>query len=226
MKYYLFIFCFAFTSLYKAQNFNYTISLDSSAQYTGLSNATVLSPNQKWRTKYEIPTGFSAGSLQNVSLETNGFVIYNQSFNHAIMAFKGFGCKLDSNSSFSQLSYLTTGTTGSKILKIEFKNVGQGEDPHELLSYQIWIKENGVFEIAVGPNTYEKNPGDTIIDTNQVVHLGLINRNMDAENNGLFISGTPQNPLSSPINSQSPELGYLRTVPKRGFKYTFTPIQN
>ncbi|MDP2386987.1 MAG: hypothetical protein Q8M29_11485 [Bacteroidota bacterium] len=211
-----------------AQQFNYSISLDTTFNYTDLSSATVLSQNAKWLVKYEIPTGFDTigNTLQKVNLETNGFVIYNKNLNHALMAFKGFNCKLDSNSNFSQLSYLTTGTAGSKILKIEFKNVGQGEDPKELLSYQLWLKENGVFEIAVGPNSYQKNPGDTIIDTMQVVHIGLINRNMDTESNGLFISGTPQNPVSSPLNSQNTELAFLRTVPKRGYKYTFTPIQN
>ncbi|MCD6068934.1 MAG: hypothetical protein K0S33_3760 [Bacteroidetes bacterium] len=206
-----------------AQSFDYTVAIDSSQAYTSLSSATVLSPGQKWLPTYEIPTGFSDPSSQQITLETNGFVVYNKQFNSAIMAFNGFRCKLDSNSAWSQLSYLSTGSPGSKILKIEFKNVGQGAETKELLSYQVWIRENGVFEIAIGPNTYEKLPGDTIIDTNQVVHLGLINRNMDTANQGLFVSGSPQNPAPAALNSGDPALAYLRTVPKRGYKYIFTP---
>ena len=212
-----------------AQGFNYSISLDTSFNYTALSGASVLSQNTKWQPTYEVPTDFSDSlnaSLQSVTVESNGFVVYNKKFNSAVMALKGFGCKLDSNAAWSQLSYLTTGIDGSKILKIEFKNVGQGDAPNELLSYQVWLRENGIFEIVIGPNTYEKNQGDTIIDTNQVVFVGLINRNMDAETNGLFISGTPQSPSSSPVNSEHPDFSYLRTVPKKGYKYTFTPNQN
>src|ERR1700741_5114998 len=181
MKHYLLFFCFAIAILCKAQNFNYTISLDSTYNYTSLSEATVLSQNSKWLPTYNVPTGFNSVSLQSVVVETNGFVIYNKKFNHALMAFNGFRCKLDSNSAYSQLSYLTTGAGGSKILKIEFKNVGQESGSKEAVSYQVWLHENGVFDIVIGPNTYEKNPGDTIIDTMQVIHLGLINRNMDAE---------------------------------------------
>jgi hypothetical protein len=207
----------------RSQDFNYNLSVDTTYTYTNLSGATQLSPGEKWLPSYEIPTGFPEGALQSVTLETNGFVIYNKVLNSAVMAFNGFHCKPDSMGSWSQLSYQSSGAPGSKLLKIECKNVGQGEEPKELLSYQVWIRESGVFEIVIGPNTYEKPAGDTIIDTNQVVHLGLINRNMNNSDNGLFISGTPQSPVSTALSGEDPALAFLRTVPKRGYKYTFTP---
>jgi hypothetical protein len=207
-----------------SQNFSYSISIDSTTQYSCLSGATVLSPNEKWQPAYEIPTGFtSPGSMQSVRLETNGFVIYNRSLNHAVMAFNGFHCKTDSVAALSQLSYLSTGTAGAKTLKIQFTNVGQSEDPKELLSYQVWIQENGVFQVVVGPNTYEAGAGNTLNDTTQVIHLGLINRDMDAATNGLLLSGTPQDPDPLTILAENPSLAYLRTVPKRGYHYVFTP---
>jgi hypothetical protein len=210
-----------------SQNFDYTISIDSSTHYSNLSGATVLSPDAKWLPAYEIPTGFtSQGAIQHVRLETNGFVIYNQALNHAVMAFNGFHCKTDSVAAWSQLSYLSCGSAGSKTLKIQFTNVGKGEDPKELLSYQVWIQENGAFQVVVGPNTYEAIPGDTLTDTSQVIHVGLINRNMDAATNGLLLSGVPQDPEPISILPENPTLAYLRTVPKRGYRYIFTPHQN
>lgn len=209
-----------------AQNFNYTISVDSSATYTPLSDASILSSTEKWLPQYEINTGFSPGSLQSVVIETNGFIVFNKQYNSAVMAFYGFGSKIDSSGNRSRLSYTTSGTEGSKILKIEYKNVGMSSDPHELTSFQVWIKENGSFDVVVGSNSYEPNPGDTLIDTNRVVHIGLINRNMDTTERGIFISGTPGAPQSVPLNDEHPDLSFLRTVPKRGFKYTFTPNQN
>jgi hypothetical protein len=108
-------------------------------------------------------------------------------------------------------------------LKVEYKNVGQSNDPSELLSYQLWVRESGTFEVFIGPNTYEAAPGDSLSDTSQVVFIGLINRNMDQSTNGVFISGTPQNPVPIALNQEQPNLAYLRTVPKRGYHYIFTP---
>lgn len=212
---------------YFAQDFNYSISLDTTSGYTALDDAaTNLSNGGAWLPKYEIPTGFSAASKQSIILETNGYTIYDRQNNFALMAFNGFHCKVDSASAYSKLSYHTTGAQGSKILKIEFKNVGQGDAPHELISYQVWVKESGGFEVVVGPGTYNTTLIDSLIDTNQVVHIGLINRNMDKENNGIFISGKTNIPVSAPLNSTTTEIAYMRSIPKKGFKYIFTPLTN
>jgi hypothetical protein len=226
MKHYLSVLCLAFVSLWcNAQDFSYTLSIDSSLQYTDLSNATALSPDSAWLPRYEIQSGFTQNPSfsGNFSIETNGFLIFNKQLNTALMAFSGFHCKVDTNGYYSKLSYTLSGSSGSKLLKLEFKNVGQSNEPSELLSYQLWVHENGVMEVFVGPNTYEAVPGDSLSDTSQVVFMGLINRNMDQSTNGVFVSGSPQNPVPAVLNQEQPNLAYLRTVPKRGYRYIFTP---
>jgi hypothetical protein len=210
-----------------AQNFNYTITLDTAAQYTALSGATPLSTNTKWQPQYNIPTSFTADSatavLTSITFETNGYFVYNKSLNHALMAFTGYTSVPDSNTTYSQLSYLTSGAPGNQVLKVQLTNLGKEGNPEEYLSYQLWLHQNGAFDIIIGDNTY--NTASTL-DTMQYVHIGLINRNMDQETNGLFVAGTPQSPVPAILNTQNTELAYLRTMPKKGYKYTFTPTQN
>lgn len=208
-----------------AQGISCTLRIDSSAQYTELSNATILSSESTWLPTYDIVTGFTPKPQLSgtFSLETNGFLVFNKQLNRALMAFSGFHCKVDTNGNYSKLSYTISGSPGSKLLKIEFKNVGQSDDPKELLSYQLWVRESGIMEVIVGPNSYEAAPGDSLIDTNQVVFIGIINRDMDQGTNGVFISGIPKNPVPNTLNAEQPNLAYLRTVPKRGYRYIFTP---
>lgn len=207
--------------------FNYYVSLDSSVTYQALTGATSLNNGQKWEMQYRIPVGFpftfNGKTVDTLLFEANGFLTLDPKMNYALMTFNNFYCKHDSANQYSCLNYAQSGSPGSRILKLECKNVGQTDRDKEALSYQLWIRESGSIEIFIGPNTYAPLPGDTVADTMQVVHMGLINRNMDTAEKGLFISGTPKSPSPAPLNESYTEIAWLRTVPKQGYRYIFTP---
>ncbi|TND10237.1 MAG: hypothetical protein FD123_485 [Bacteroidetes bacterium] len=69
------------------------------------------------------------------------------------MAFNAFYDKQDSSGNRSVLSYAQSGSAPNRILKIQYKNVGQSGTASELLSYQLWLKEGGALEVHIGPHT-------------------------------------------------------------------------
>src|ERR1700741_1647377 len=156
--------------------FNYTISIDSSVTYQNLTEPTNLNSGDKWSRSYKIPVGFAfpfnGKTIDSVSFESNGYLIIDQKLNTALMAFNNFHCKLDSNQSYSALKYKLSGTEGSRVFKIECKNIGQGDEGKELLCYQVWLKESGNIEVFIGQNTY--TPLHGAVDTMQVIHMGII----------------------------------------------------
>jgi hypothetical protein len=224
------ILCFLILFNSKAQDFSFSVSMDSTLNYQQLPESVSLNSGNKWRHSYKIPLGFSfpfqGKAIDTVTFESNGFLVIDQQLNYALMAFNNFYCKTDSNSNYSSLSYQLSGEQGSGIFKLECRNIGQTNFTAECLSYQIWLRENGNIEFFMGPNTYEAPPGGSIIDTMQIVHIGLIKRDMDETERGVFISGNPSSPSSAPLNDEHPEIAYMRTIPKKGCRYIFIPNSN
>ncbi|MBC7862016.1 MAG: hypothetical protein IAF38_03525 [Bacteroidia bacterium] len=228
---YIYMCAICVPAIFKSQTFNYTLSIDSSVSYEALSNATPLANDTlNWNFFYKLPVGFSfpflGKNFDSLRIETNGLIVFEDNNNFSLIAFHNFKNKVDSLGHRSSLSYNVSGNPGEKIFKLQYKNVGQGNDTRELLSYQLWLRENGNTEIVVGFNTYGILSNDSITDTSQVIMMGFINRNMDTGQNGLFISNTPSHPQSTPIDAEHTDLPYLRTMPRSGFRYVFSPVSN
>jgi hypothetical protein len=148
--------------LIQAQNFNYTLSKDSTT-YTALSGATYLSTGENWSNKkysIHIPFHFNfCGSTADsiITIEGNGFIVMNQSKQLSIVAFNSFTSNKDTNQSYtSSIAYLTSGSQGNHITKIEFKNLSQNQLSNaDYLNYQVWLYENGnKIEFHIGANSY------------------------------------------------------------------------
>ena len=245
----LILFAFLCSYTLRAQQFDYTVSCDSSGTYQELSSQTILNTNNSaWNFSYRVPVGFAFNFLgqnfDSVTVERNGYLSFDKDRSYALMAFNAFYDKQDSSGNRSVLSYAQSGSAPNRILKIQYKNVGQSGTASELLSYQLWLKEGGALEVHIGPHTQLTaeagfdttmiayvTEGDSMIlhtnyyDTLMPVQIGLLNTNMDSETRGLFLKGSPTQPASQPVNDQNPGFAFMRSLGRAGTTYTFTPQQ-
>lgn len=230
----------------KAQDFNYSFTKDSVA-WQELNAQTILNvDNGAWNFSYSIPIGFSFNYLgrnfENLRIETNGYIVFDDDRNYALTTFLGFGDCVDQSGNHAVLGYELSGMPGNRMLKIQFKNICNTMSATKFFTYQVWLKENGVVEIHVGPNDFQpgiivntimveeeivqRDTTFTNVDSMQVYRVGLLNMNMDTEINGLFIGGTPSAPQSQPVNGNFSEPIFMMRAPSQGTRYTFTPNSN
>lgn len=236
-------FVFAAYGVTRAQNFNYTVTTDSVA-WNDLSTQTILnSNNSAWNFSYRVPIGFTFNFLgrdfDSLTIETNGYLVFDNEHSYALTAFSGVGDRVDSVGSHAVIGYELSGTAGNHILKLQYKNCGPAVSGDERLSWQIWLRENGNIEMRVGPGTLRSNmiavrdtseitQLDTIysiveIDSLQSYRIGLLNMNMNTEDRGLFIGNNPSAPQAQPVDNSNPEILFLDAVPASGYRYTFIP---
>lgn len=205
-----------------AQQFNYTLSTDNSVSYAALNSQTILnSGNQSWAARYKIPIGFTFNYLgqnfDSLTIETNGYLCFDHDRHYTFTALNNFGDRVDSTGTHAVLGYASSGTSGNRILKIQYYNVGQaGSDA--AFNYQVWLKENGQLQLVIGSHTYDTG------DTTQNVRIGLLNANMDTPVRGLLLTGNTQSPTGQPIDDNNPDPVFLHSIPAAGTRYTFTPI--
>jgi hypothetical protein len=224
------LFIIAFTlatyGLCRAQNFDYSVTTDSVA-WNELNAQTILnSGNSAWNFDYRIPIGFTFSycgrTFDSLTIETNGYIVFDKDRNYALTAFSGVGDCVDTTGTHAMLGYELTGTAGNRILKIQYKNCGALQIGHKTQSWQVWLKENGSVEFRIGPGSL-RCCAPQEVDTTQKFRLGLLNMNMDTEERGLLLGGHTDEPEAQPINNSHPEAVYLHCIPAMGYRYTFTP---
>lgn len=210
----------------KAQNFNYTLTKDSSL-YTPLASPTLLSvEGQNWRNinfsmRLPFQFNFCGSSTDSLVIEGNGFIVLDHAKFLSIVAFNNFRSNKDTNENYSStVSYLTIGSQGNRITKIEFKNLSQAKLSNtDFLNYQVWFYENGnKIEFHIGSNWYGLNP-----ESPSSVLLGIVNRNMDTENKAYLVTGSQYAPTGQSISGDN-EFVYLNNTPSEGTILTLTPI--
>lgn len=227
----------------RAQNFDYAVTADSVA-WNELNAQTILNTNNSsWNFFYKIPIGFTFNYLgrnfDSLTIETNGYVVFDAERNYALTAFSGVGDRVDTSGNHAVLGYELTGSAGNHILKIQYKDCGDANTTTETQSWQVWLKENGSVEFRVGPGTLRTNEvvvseisqatqldttyTTTVNDSTQKFRIGLLNMNMDTEVKGLFVGGNPSTPQTQPVNDTYPETLFLNSIPAPGYRYTFTP---
>jgi hypothetical protein len=223
----LFIFAFVLAGygISRAQNFNYSVTTDSVA-WNALNTQTILnSNNSAWNFSYKIPIGFTFSFLgrnfDSLTIETNGYIVFDSERNYALTAFSGIGDHIDSEGNHAVIGYELSGTNGNRILKIQYLNCSPNAAGDDVQSWQVWLKENGGVEVRIGMGTLRYN--STEVDSTQQYRIGLLNMNMDTEDRGLFVSGNPSSPQAAEVNENNPETPFLTFIPASGYRYTFTP---
>lgn len=228
------------------QNFNYSVTSDSVA-WNELNAQTLLNATDTaWRFAYRIPLGFSVNFLgrqfDSVTVETNGYVVFDHDRNYAMMIFNQLGDAVDTIGHHSVIGYETQGIPGNRITKIQYLNCGENGDNTRLQSWQVWIHENGTVEFRVGPGTLRQvsnvvtvtdsvsglDSSYTVLadDSSKRCHAGLINMNMDSQQRAQLLSGSPENPQLITVTENTAELPSLLLIPRRGYRYSFTPNSN
>jgi len=241
----LFIIAFvlALYGITRAQDFSYTVTTDS-VSWNDLNTQTILnSNNSAWNFSYKIPIGFTFNFLgrdfDSLTVETNGYLVFDKDRNYALTAFSGLGDHVDEEGNHAVIGYELSGSAGNHILKIQFLNCSPSFSGNEVQSWQIWLRENGNIEFRIGPgtlrsNTYlgiefdeENQVEDTTVivelDSAQIYRIGLLNMNMNTYDRGLFVYGDPASPQIAEVNENNPETPVLSFIPVRGIRYTITP---
>lgn len=227
----------------RAQDFKYTVSTDSVA-WNPLGTQTFLcGGNSEWDFAYKIPIGFTFGfcgrNFDSLTVETNGYIVFDNDRNYALTAFSGMGDRVDATGNHSLIGYELSGATGSRVLKIQYLGCGPNRNGAGAQSWQIWLRENGNVEFRIGNGTLRCNTVTTIsydeenevmdtvtvtqLDSAQTYRIGLLNMNMNTESRGLFITADPAAPTAVTVSENDPEVLPLQFLPTAGRRYVFTP---
>lgn len=149
--------------------FNYTFSRLLNQTYSPLSGATNLTQSIVWDSDFmtQIPLPFSYsinGASAQSSIGFLGTLLLSNSPNNPISGFSALGLELMDRSVVpglpkSDILYQTTGTTGSRIFKLEIANAGFVDEfgttntLNGTVSYQVWLYEgSGITEFHFGPS--------------------------------------------------------------------------
>jgi hypothetical protein len=218
---------FLFSSV-KAQTFNYSVATDTTGAYAPLTgSASINNDSVSWNFIYKkaigFPFSFLGRSFDTLSIEKNNYIAFDKNRSYALLAFPGFSCKKLSTNHYSKISSSLTGASPNRIFKIQFEKVGQSDYGGEYINYQVWLNENGRIDYVMGDHTYPIADSATYNDTLNSVLIGLINTNMDTSPRGLFLSGASDGPTPQPVSDGSPDISFLRSMPREGTKYSFIP---
>ncbi len=138
--------------------------------------------------------------------------------------------RMDGNGiSTSPISYITVGSVGNRILKIEWNNVGFYDDTTEndFMNLQLWLYEGtNIIEYRYGPNSIN-NPNESFEGlTGPLATLATL-LNIDEDelvDNGYVVEGNPANPTMAVITPGNFYDGdYLQGAIPDGMVYRFIP---
>ncbi len=200
----------------QAQSYKLNASMGA---YTDLSGATSLNDGQVWDDPdFKVPIGFSfdlfGTTMTDIYIDDFGLGAYlthttvDTGIKPLIIAYgadiidRGY----DIDHTASEISYLTEGSAGSRILKIEWKNFGFWGDldddgvASDSGNMQVWLYEtSNAIEIRFGPNqitsqeiNYEGLPGPFI-----GIIGGFDFDAFDVDSAAHFVTGNPNMPTLS-----------------------------
>lgn len=217
----------------QVSQFNYTFS-QLTAPYAALVNPTSLNNGAIWDDPtFLIPSPFpvtiNGATVNTISISGLGATIVGEltadpNSAHLISGFEAdiIDRGYDINTSLSPISYLVDGNTGSRILKIEWKEVGSyaeydssGGTLTNFISFQTWIYEGtNVIEYRYGPNTITNPMLYYEGDTGPFVGVGFSTA-----------AGLDVNLLTGPAASPTLVLTQQAIIgtPASGTVYRFTP---
>ncbi len=227
--------------LLNAQNdYNFTVTNEA---YQNLTGSTSLNGSQVWDDPdFTIPLGFSFqmsthtfstiyipswsyGGTLSSSLNLSGILPVLLPVGQDVIDL-GF----NSGSSLSNISYVSEGSPGSRILKIEWNNAGffNDQSASDFINFQVWLHETtNIVEYRFGTNSVNNSisyQGETglIVGLYPSIH---VNTSLLQEE-GYMLSGNPSNPTVNVFqtNQQPPSNNLaINGAPPSGTVYRFTP---
>lgn len=206
-----------------AQTYQFNVSTDT---YTDLTGSTSLNNGTTWDDpQFTIPIGFEFQYFDTlvtqIFIEDFGFgglLAFNDSEDLApsLMAYGAdivdrgydFNTYEYDQTSQSNISYLLEGTAGSRILKIEWNNVGFYDEMDEdnvstdYTNLQLWLYEgSNDVEVRVGPNSVTQPDlcygGESGSFTALIEEFNYLNEFFNGE--VIFLAGDPSAPTTTSI---------------------------
>lgn len=123
----------------------------------------------------------------------------------------------------STIGYEISGSTGNRILKIEWKNAGFVDGTaSDFINFQLWLYE-GSNKVEMHYGTSSISSASTIFFPYQGPAVGLtLATNPNFTISGVFLQGNPANATMATINNGN-TIPQLNSTPANGTIYTFTP---
>lgn len=232
----------AFFLGFSALSQTYTFSVGTNT-YVELNNPIYLSPEgEVWddpEFEFNFPFAFEYFGVNLPALTGSfgfGAELFGTNFNLPVPVFVPVFCDpIDlgymSDEALSSISYQVVGSAGSRILKVQWKNIGfygQVVDevtPLDYMNYQAWFYEGtNRIEIRFGssvitsPFDHFDNPGPAVF------LISTYDFETDQLGNSYYLYGNPTNPTMG--LTTNPDLlftSHLNTIPVDGQTYIFTP---
>lgn len=197
----------------------------STGTYTELSGATTLL-NGNWddfSMSFKTPFTFRYFTLNIFdSIEVTDWAgIYFNNINNGL--FDIYSTNLNSRgNNKSPVSYLTTGITPNRILKVQYKNAGFVADApnfSDSVNFQLWIYEtSNIIEFRYGPNQVKS----TSFNGENGPYVQVADP-LSISTNFIVLEGNPASPTVRTSNIASSTT--LNGSPANGTIYRFTPSQ-
>lgn len=240
MKRKLLILSTFFATVFSFAQSSYTFSV-SNEPYQNLTGSTSLNEGEIWDDpEYSIPLGFDfqisthtfdtifivdwsvGGELSSSQNETGILPLL------APIAQDLIDLGFSEESSQSNISYITEGTPGSRILKIEWNNAGFFDDDTttDFINFQVWLYEGAnSIEYRYGPNAINNPSGSYENETGPIVAL---QPSVDIEegliDDAYVLSEDPSDPMLTIVApGEEYDGGFLVGTIPEGTVYTFNP---
>lgn len=168
-------------------------------------------------------TPFTFGGIKTFHLQTNGNIRIDNDSSAIIV--DGAFIFLDSIDNNSEISYKVEGTSGNKIVKVQWKNLKiRTGQPNNYINVQIWVYQaTGIIEIHYGPSSASNASGFTESGATAGINVGIFYApdNFSKFYEKLWLNNEPSNLV---IDS-STQLVFkaLKGVPPNGSVYRFVP---
>ncbi len=225
---------FFFTGSLSAQTSNHYLLKTGMGTYTELTNDTVITGayvNATGTWIFElVGESFNlfdkAYKIDNVKtyieFSNNGFMRVQD--DTSLIVVDAMFTQVDSIDNTTALSYVVEGTSGNKILKVQWKNLAlTNGQPGNYVNYQIWLHQaTGIFEIFYGPSSASNSSG---FNTTNGPNIGLFYapQSFAKMYEKIWLNGAPGNytidsarTISFSAVSGAPPSGtILRYIPKK-----------
>lgn len=210
--------------------------------YTDLVSPTVISAAGWDEDDYQVTLGFpfvlGGTSYTAIELSANGLLFFVSGQNAKVVS----GMLADMmdrgiTASPSTISYLVSGTAGSRIGKIQFKNAGFYDDAsststtfvpfaNDFINFQIWLYEGsnkiemhyGTSAVPDAAAIFDPNTGSPVLIITQITSTSPTTEAYT----GVSLQGTGTAPTLLPLNASS-SFPSLTTIPANGTIFSFMP---
>lgn len=215
MKKYLLIFTFiSFLSLQAQLDYSLTNSTSTYTELSGATNISVAAWNSNFSVAMPFQFKYFGNTYSNLYITFDGCYFSDTGDDYVFYGTDNFKAENLPNS--SPISYLITGTSPNRIIKIEWKNVREANsDPSfdYILNNQIWLYEtSNIIEFHFGNNSVT----DPVYDE---FFIGLI----DFDNSPYYaIDGSATSPVLVRVQNSGTFDG-IPAYPTNGLVYTLTP---